>query len=262
MKSLSGLRHPGWFFSIACLALVFFAVGLVCSHEPKPAAFLVLHKPVSMPMPLRDRLLAWFPAAASWNWMTHLQDLLFGRRKPINIYTDIISLRDASGGTLSSRLALDAPSFSATNGVQVWLLSARELKSLRERLKRTPGAEFVSHPRISTADGVEASIYTGESVALNGATNQVGLEAAFFPRVHRQSADLIAMIAYSEVVTNESGASNSLNEASAVTIQTNLDVAVRLQIPKGSGLLLLDGRSADPMPKRFGLLIEPPQPTK
>jgi len=45
-----------------------------------------------------------------------------------------------------------------------------------------------------------------------------------------------------------------------VSIQTNLDTALRLQIPKGSGFFLLDRSAQDSGRKTIGVIIDPPQP--
>jgi hypothetical protein len=257
MKGLSAAGSFRLLVSIACL-LICMAVAFVFSRQPKPPPFLVLHQPFSRPLPLRDRLVQWIPAASSWSWVPHLEDVLLGRRKPINVYADIIALPNSAGGTLPSSLALGKPSFSATNGLQVWLLGDREVRSLRDCLKRTRGSDSLNHPRISTADGVEASIFVGESILLNGLTNEVGLKAAFFARVRSDSTDLFAVISFSELVTNQTRVPNALTATSVVSVQTNMDIAARLQVPKGKGILLLDGNSVGAARKRFGALIEPP----
>ena len=243
--------------SIACL-LICMGVAFVFWRQPNPPPFLVLHRPFSRPLPLRDRILQWIPAASSWSWVPRLEDIVLGRRKPVNVYADIMALQDSTVGSVHSSLALGRPSFSDTNGLQVWFLGGRELRSVRDTLKRTPGADFLSHPRISTADGCECSMFVGESIVLNGSTNDVGLKAAFFPRVRKESTDLFAVISFSELVTNQPDVPYGFKAGSVVSIRTNLDFAARLQVPKGSGFLLLDGNSVGAARKRFGALIEPP----
>ena len=258
MKGLSASVSLRWFVLIACLLMGIVVALVFFSRQSKPPPFFVLQHPFSRPLPLRDRLVQWIPATSSWSWVPHLEDIVLGRRKPINVFADIIALQNSDGQILPSSLALGKPSFTATNGLQVWLLGDRELRSLRDCLKRTPGTDFLNRPRISTADGVEASMFVGESISLNGSTNEVGLKAAFFPRVRSDSTDLFAVISLSELVTNQTGGPNALMATSAVSIQTNMHIAARVQVPKGSGLLLLDGNPVGAARKRFGALIEPP----
>ena len=125
-------------------------------------------------------------------------------------------------------------------------------------MKWLSGTDFLNHPRISTADGVEASLFVGKSILLNGFVNEVGLKAAFFPRARNDSTDLFALISLSQLVTNQTGLRTALSATSVVSIQTNMDIAARVQVPRGSGLLLLDGDSVGAARKRFGALIELP----
>jgi hypothetical protein len=258
MNLPSGKVTRRLFVPMACL-LVCIAMGLVVFlHESKPPPFVILHHPFSRPLLIRDRLGQWIPATPSWAWAWRLEDVLLGRRKPVNIYADIIAFPNSTSGGLSSSLALGNPSFSDTNDLQVWLLRDGELRSLRDNFKRTPGTDFLSHPRISTADGIEASMFVGQSILLNGSNSQVGLKAGFFSRIRSHSTDLFAVISFSEPVTNQTGMPNGLGPESLVSIQTNLDIAARVQLPKGRGLLLLDGSSVGAVHRRFGVLIESP----
>ena len=243
MLSLVGL--------LVCTALAVF----VLLREPPPPPFSLLHPPVTKPLLMRDRLARWVPS--SWTWVPRLQDKLFGRRKPINVYPHFFALPESNGQDLCSSLGLAAPNFSHASGLQAWLIPAREFTLLREGLNSTPGVEVLNHPRISTADGIEASIFVGESILLNGVTNAVGLQAGFFPRARDRATDLFTAISLSELVTNAINGSNVLGQAYSVSIRTNLAIEARAQVPNGTGLLLLDGKSAFPPHKRFGFLIEP-----
>ena len=237
---------------LACLAVGFLA-GV---RAPRPAPFLVLRQPYHMPLPLRDRLTRWIPATPHWAWAWRLQEAVFGKRKPVNLSAEIVSLADSSRPTPSS-LALGPASFSHTNGLQVWLLSLDQLKALREHLKQSPGMERLSHPRISTGDGSECGLFVGQSFPLIGLTNQVGLSLDCCARVHADYTDLMACITYSELATNEAVVPGG---ASLVSIHTNLDTALRLRIPKGNGIFLFDRNARDSGRKTIGVILDPPQP--
>ena len=45
-----------------------------------------------------------------------------------------------------------------------------------------------------------------------------------------------------------------------VSIQTNLDTALRVRIPKGSGIFLFDRSARDSDRKPLGIILDPPQP--
>jgi hypothetical protein len=230
-------------------------------------------------VPFRDRFVRWIPRG--WGWAWRLEEAVFGRRKPVDLSVYVLTLGNSPGAALAG-LSLGPPDFSDTSGVQAWLLGPDQLKALQENIKQTPGGDLrfhpkISvvrravapgtpgarvrfHPRISTADGVECRLFQGEPVPLNGFTNRVGLHLTCFPQVRSRATDLIACIAFSELVTNPAAPAGGPAPASALSIQTNLDLAVRLQIPKGSGFFLFDQSSRDPGRNHIGVLIELQQP--
>ena len=245
---------------LVLLTLTCLAMGVVVSlRPPRPAPFIVLRQPFRMPLSLRDRLTRWIPATPHWAWAWRVEEAVFGKRKPVNLSVEVISLADSSPPTLSS-LALGPASFSHTNGLEVWLLSVDQLKALREHLKQSLGVDRLSRPRISTADGIECGFFAGQSFPLSGTPSQVGLSLDCCARLHPDYTDLMACITLSELVTNEAVVASG--SSPLVSIQTNLDTALRLQIPKDSGIFLFDRSARDSGRKRVGVIIDPPQPKK
>jgi len=80
-----------------------------------------------------------------------------------------------------------------------------------------------------------------------------------FARVRPDSTDLFASILLSEIVSNAAARPGGSSLVS-VSIQTNIDAALRVQIPKGCGMFLLDEVPAGSSRKRIGVIIDPPQP--
>ena len=258
MKRFAQSSPVRWLLLLLLLMCVVMG-GLVVLPSPRPAPFIVLRQPFHMPVLLRDRLNRWIPATPNWAWAWRAEEMVFGQRKPVNLYAEVVSLPDSSRPILSS-LSLDPASFSHTNGLQVWLLGANELKALRDHLKQTPGTEPSFRPRISTADGIECRLFQGQSVSFSGSTNQVGCTFGCCARVHPDSTDLMTCITLSELVTNQAAAPRG--STSLISIQTNLDTALRLQVPKGSGIFLFDRSSRDSSRKPIGVIIDPPQPKR
>lgn len=229
----------------AALAVAF------CPRTPT-APVLVLRRPLTMPSPLLDRVLRFIPATPSWGWFWRAREVVFGRRKPVNVFTEILAL-DASRDP-AARLAPGAPTFSDPRGLRVWLLGGADIKSLRQRLEDAPGTEVLSRPRVTTADECAASLFQGYSVSINGVTSPVGHAFECYPRVHRQATDLIAAVTLSEAITNAAAG----DRPSSISIRTNLDLALRLQIPKGSGAFLLDVRPREAGARQIAVLLDPP----
>jgi hypothetical protein len=235
--------------------LICLAVFLVLLLRPStPAPFLILQPPFSRPLLLRDRIGSLLPWPAVWR----VEDALFGKRKPVNFFASVVSLSDPAITDLGSTLALGNPTFADPTGLQVWLLGTADIQSVRQRFKQTSGVDCLNNPRISTADGVGASLFTGESIVLKGITNDIGLKVNCFPRVRSNSTDLFAMITLSEVFTNQTVVAGALFTTNSVSIRTNLDIAVRLQIPKGSGVLLIKASRDSSTRKTFGVILDPP----
>jgi len=117
---------------LSCVAM---GVGAIL-RPPKPAPAIILRQPLQMPVPFRNRLAQWIPATPGWAWAWRVEGAVFGKRKKVNLYADFVSLSDSSRATLSS-LSLGPPSVSDTNGLQVWLLGADQLKALRQHFKLT-----------------------------------------------------------------------------------------------------------------------------
>jgi hypothetical protein len=198
-----------------------------------------------------DYIYRFVPATASWAWFWRAHDAVCGKRKPVNLFFEILSLDTEPDP--ASILPLVAPTFSDTNGLRVWLMGVEDMKALRRRLESAPGTEVVNRPRVFTADEIRASMFTGNSLKLDGISRQVGLDVDYYPRVHRTSTDLIAMATLSEAITNVADP-----KLPPVFVRTNLDLALRLQIPKGDGVFLLDARPREAGRKQMALLLDPP----
>ncbi len=248
------LRPVGWCLVAGAAALL---IAVLWLGPTQPAPFLVLDEPYRTPLAFRDKLGRWIPTAPSWSWAWRLEQALFGRRKPLNLSFDVVKLTNSAPPWVSEA-ALQAPHFSATNGLQAWFLAATQIKALRERLRTTPGAETVTRSKLSTADGVEARLFQGQSILYRGCTNHVGLTVDCFGRVHEQSTDLFVAIQFSEVANNAAIIGADADSGEGVAFRTNLDAAVRLQLPKGNGLFLLDSAPRNANQQRIGLILEPP----
>ena len=230
-----------------------------CLRSEKQPPFAVLTRPFKLTVLVRDRFDRYLPRTSGWAWAWRVEQWVFGQRKPILLDAEILLLADPSRDMLAS-LGLGTPNFSEPNGLQIWMFSAEELKALRGRLKQMAGTAVLMHPRIQTADAIASGLSQGDSVALNGSTHEVGLTMNCFARVRRDVTDLMADIRFSELVTNTVTGSGGTFLSNAVSIQTNLYAAVRMQIPNGSRVFLLNGFPARPGRKCIGVTIDLARP--
>jgi hypothetical protein len=253
-KSSAELRKRH--ISLACLALCF-GLGVILLRPSPPPRVLVLHGPFSMPVLMRDRLVQWIPAAMAGRWVWSITDRVFGRRAPVNINAQIVTLPNARRTATLAGLPQGALASSSLEGLQLWFLGTNELALIKQRLEQAPGASVLGRPRISTADGIGAALFVGETLSVNGCTNEVGLKLSCFARVHNRSTDLFTALAFSEVVTNQAVSLGVRASGPFLSVRTNLDLVTRIQVPKGKGVLLLDAAPAHDEGKSFAVTIGP-----
>src|SRR5712692_7792080 len=225
-------------FNAILLLLVFAGMGLFVVLRPPPPAVEVLPLPNGWPAPKPSMLARWRAVVPGWLW--RLRDAVRGPRKLIRLDAAVIGFKDLRESSLPG-LWLGAAQFADANGHQVWIVGESKLSRLRNRLERAPANEMVAFPRVDTADGIQhAQMFTGGTVYVQGVQRNVGLTMDFLPRILRNSTELTTIIALTEAATNRVVASPGLPETSVVSIQTNLIVAARIQIPQGSGVFLLN----------------------
>jgi hypothetical protein len=229
------------------LILLLALTGLVAFIRPggSPLApVIVFSEPYLVPSPI-SLFARWIPTTAGWAWLWRLKEAVCGKIKPVSIDTDILTLSKTFTPTFGTPTFDGVGSVDATR-LRVWLLDAAELKSFRQQLKTVTGVVLVNSPRMITGDGIGASMFVGETIVLNGATNETGVRVAYLTRVRHDLIDLTAAIAFVESVTNE---------PLAVALQTNLNVKARFQIPKGKGVFLLQSFPSQTNQSAMGVIV-------
>ena len=125
--------------------------------------------------------------------------------------------------------------YANTNGIQLWFLPDAELQGLSGRLTKMPGNELISAPRVSTSSGVECAIQSGS------------LSARLLGYVQPERTDLYSHLVETD---SQSGGRGSL---------TNLDVALRIQVPKDNGVFLFND---NPKAGRRAIIISVSSPAR
>jgi hypothetical protein len=247
-------RSRWWMLAVvAGLGLALGPALLLRTPPLPPPPIIVMRPPYALSRQQTPLLERWLPRAASF-WVWRLKRLVLGKLQVINVSGCVVRLGEDAAGVISE--VAGKQDFTETNGVRVWLLPNTQLDQLRLRLQPIAGNEMVFSPRISTADGIQASMFVGSQMVLQGVTNQVGSVLDCLVRVRKQVNELTTAISLTEVVTNDAGPSNT----SVAIIKTNLDLAARLQVPKGSGVLILDTRADGENRKRMAFILSVTQP--
>ncbi len=233
-------RCKRWWCTLALLLLAGLGLGLLFSGRPGTAEPLGLLDPSYRPPAQR---LSWFsrlvPVTPRWAWLWKLKDGMLGPRQTVNIQSSAFAMADISEPAVD-RLALGRPDFADPNGIKLWVCSDADLNRLRQQLLRTPENEVLFSPRISAADRIAASLFSGSVVVANGCTNQVGLSLQVLTRVRRQALELTTIFALSETVTNSPAAATDPSTNPVLSVRTNLAIAARLLLAQGTGMFLLD----------------------
>jgi len=140
---------------------------------------------------------------------------------------------------------LPAPAL-ATNGLKVWNLNGAQFQTATASLNGSEEKKAASHrARVNTADGYAATIFSGNKVPVaGGGFADVGFELQILPRTHKRKTDVTFKVRSTEMVapppSSDAGATSAFP-----SVRTNLLQGVRVQVPIGNGLVLMQSPSGD-----------------
>jgi hypothetical protein len=237
------------------LTLVFLAVAvgvLVVLVRPTLLPVSIIPMPTGFPTRKPTFLDRCQRAVPLWAW--RLKDSILGPRQVITLDAAIFEFRGSSDSALSS-LSWGRPEYADTNGLRIWMLGESDRGALRRRLEQTPGCRLVSSPRVTTAHGIQSQVSEVNTKLLDGTPSNVGLVLDFLPRVRREATDLTTIMTVTEAVTNWQAVTARSLQTNVVSTQTNLALAARIQIPKGSDVFLLQPNQGGTNGKSIAVLI-------
>lgn len=238
-----------WVIATLLALGVLMATCILGFRSDNGPAIVVASAPNRLPAPSEPLLTRVVPY--SWGWFWRFKQAVFGGPRAVNLEASIISF--APGLELArSNLNMGEPTYVATNGIRLWVMTESDLKGLSGRCLKFAGAEALAKPRISTADAIGASLFCGETLVVNGVTNSVGVSFESYPRVHRAMTDLMTTLLVSEALTN----------GSVLSVRTNMDVSARVQLQHGNGFFLLDAGTNRSNGKPIGVIVLAKVPKK
>ena len=236
------------------MTLVFLAVAvgvLVVLVRPTLPAVSIIPLPDGFPTRKPTLLDRCKRAVPLWAW--RLKDSILGPRQVITLDAAIFEFRGSSDSALSS-LSLGRPEYADAKGLRIWILGESDRGALRRRLEQTPGYRLVSSPRVTTAHGIQNQLSVSNTKSIDGTPSKVGLVLDFLPRVRREAIDLTTIMTVTEIGTSWLAASR-LPQTNAISTQTNLALAARIQIPKASGVFLFQPSQGGTNGKSTAVLI-------
>ena len=202
----------------------------------------VLPTPFKVPVNRRDEFT--HTLGPNRRWVQRAETLLFGRRRSFDVFAEVIQL-PAAGVT---NVEFAQPVFADTNGLKVWFADGVQLKTLSAKIEKFRGAEVLSRPRLSLGEDMAGSLFIGHSVQLKSGMAQLGFELRCVITARADAIELLTGISHTEI-------GQSRGEP---TINTNIDLVARLNIPKGSGVLLIKTPTATAT-NGYGIVIHPLQ---
>ena len=204
-----------------------------------------------MPFPVQERTPPRWRRIVS-GWLERSKRLLLGPARTITLKAGLIDFKDP---LILSNLALPKAEFSGTNGVRVWFVNDSELKALRGRVAKTPGAVVIANPGVMTADGMRSEVSITRQISINGTNQTVGLVLRFLPHARRGSTDLTSILVFTEAVTNRTEAVADMRQTNDISIRTNVAIAARFQIRTGKSIFLLNTDRSVTNGKTTGVII-------
>ena len=212
--------------SIGVLLVVFLRQPNVPEVVLLPRATTIQYTPVP------DR---WIPR--TWGWMWRLRDLLLGRHAPVDF--DAFILRPVEPALAADLERLAAPTL-ATNGLRIWSMPAPKFDNAtalaRKSVANKPGAIA---SRINTADGCAATLFNGNTIPIaGGGSADVGFQLQVLPRTRKRATDVTFKVKWTEML----GRPQPIDPG-ATNIRTDLWQAVRVQVPIGNGIVVMQSPS-------------------
>ena len=234
------------------LLAILLPVVLFVALRSSPPGVMVMPVPYEISKPKTPWLQGLSGPIGPWWW--RFKSRVLGPPRVITLDAAVIECKDPALSLLTKQ-AVGEAEFADTNGLRVWRLGTNEVKALRRQLERTPGNAQLFRPRVTTASGVQARLFTGNTIPVDGIPHSVGLVADFLPRVRRDSTDLTTVITLTSAWTNQPIATSTTTQTNTVSLRTNFAVAARIQIPNGRGVFLLKSSQQDPNERSTAILI-------
>jgi hypothetical protein len=234
------------------VALIVTLVILAARRAPAPVERLPI--PASwptLPLSLADRAKRLIPM---WAW--RLRDHLRGPLPGVLIECSVLDLPKAFAASTTAS-SLGSPAFTDRNQLQIWILKTNDLNGVTTQLLNSPKIGLLGRPRIQTGHGVQAALYVGGTVSVDGTPVNTGFRFDTRPLIRSKSVDLSVLFSYTEAVTNRAAPLVSGTPGEAVSVQTNGPVALRIQIGDGNGVFILHDAATNDQGRALAVLIRP-----
>ena len=248
------LHKKAVWFLIAFLAL---AIGIsvikLTRQLPLPPTVTILPPGYKIPpqkLSIPDRWIS-----RKWGWYWRLKQRVFGPPKIISLGATVFEFSGPPEELLSG-FGVGEATFTNASGVHVWITNQTAIAEMLKRVEHsTNGFRVTAAPRITTADAAYSGMMQSQRVPVGGVPTDIGVVLDCLPRVHKDRTDLTIVFRVTEAITNSSVLESVATSNEFISMVTNFEVAARLQIPSGGGVLLLDGSHSPKAGKATSVFI-------
>ena len=155
----------------------------------------------------------------------------------LNVNADLMELR-VSPELVVSNLLSGLPE-TVTNSLRAWVLTPAQLATLKSGLKEPNYVGHAGNPRVTTMEGVGATLSTGKSTLVDGNRRYSRVEVDVYPKTSGSDIHLLAHVQVTD--------STLLGKTGTVVLSlvTNFQIGLRASFPDGGAVFVLDQKSSN-----------------
>lgn len=155
----------------------------------------------------------------------------------LNVQASLMEVK-LSPAMLASNLLVGLPETSSST-VRAWVLNAGQLTAVRSALQNSNHVRVVGSSRVTTMEGVGATISSGKPTLVDGKRRYTGVEVDVYPNESRGEIRLLANAMLTDSTLMGRTGTNVLSLA------TNFNIGLRTSFPDGGGVFVLDTRNSN-----------------
>ena len=155
----------------------------------------------------------------------------------LNVNASLMEVR-VSPELVASHLLSSVPE-NVTNSLRAWVLTPAQLTALKSGLKDSNYVGHTGSPRITTMNGVGATLSTGKSTLVDGNRRYSGIEVDVYPKTSGGDIHLLAHVQLTD--------STLLGKTGTIVLSlvTNFQIGLRASFPDGGAVFVLDHKSSN-----------------
>lgn len=128
---------------------------------------------------------------------------------------------------------------SVTNSWRAWPLDSARLEALQSELRSSNYVAHMGNPRITTREGVGATLSTGKSQLIDENRRYTGIEVDVYPKAGGSDIQLLAHVQMTDSMLL--GKTGSI----VLSLVTNFQIGLRATFPDGGAVFVLNTKGSN-----------------